>query len=218
MPSTQGKYPSYGGTSGPRDGKAMGGAVQAMPGQGVPTSGTTVPNQGIPQGGSNPDIPQGGYPTPVENPYPIETDPGYQFRLNEGMRVLERGAGARGGLLSGGFARKALRYGQDFASHEYSNIYNRISNIAGLGQVAAQSGGAAAMQAGANMGQAASDRALSSAYGAQGQANAWGNAANQIANLPWGSVFNSTPTGSTTWSPADQYGLQTITGTPGRRY
>jgi hypothetical protein len=91
-------------------------------------------------------------------------------------------------LLSGGFGRKAIRYGQDYATAEFSNIYNRISNIAGLGQVSAQSGGNAALMAGGQMGNAASQGALSSAYGDMAGTNAWANAANQIAQLPWDQV------------------------------
>ena len=136
------------------------------------------------------------YTPPQENPGGVEggynfmTDPGYEFRLGEGMRVLERGAAARGGLLSGGFARKAMRYGQDYASQEYTNVYNRISNIAGLGQVSANQSGNAALYGGAAMGTAAAQGAAATAYGQQGAGNAWANAANQIGQLPWGKIFN----------------------------
>ena len=52
-------------------------------------------------------------------------DPGYQFRLQQGQQALERSAAARGGLLSGGFARGAQEYGQNMASQEYGNVYQR---------------------------------------------------------------------------------------------
>jgi hypothetical protein len=52
-------------------------------------------------------------------------DPGYQFRLKEGMQGLERSAAARGGLLSGGTLKGIQRYGQDMASQEYTNAFNR---------------------------------------------------------------------------------------------
>lgn len=55
----------------------------------------------------------------------FEADPGYQFRLDEGMKALERSAAARGGLLSGGFLRGATRYGQGVAAQEYQNAFNR---------------------------------------------------------------------------------------------
>ena len=45
------------------------------------------------------------------------------------------------------------------------------------------------MQAGQGMGQAAGEGALSSAYGQIGAGNAWATAGNQIAQLPWGQVF-----------------------------
>ena len=143
-------------------------------------------------------------PAPQENPYDFTTDPGYIFRFNEGMRGLEGSAAARGGLLSGGFGRKAIRYGQDYASNEFSNIYNRIANVAGLGQVSASQGGVFAQNAGANMGNAAQAGANASAYGQQASGNAWANAGNEIAqlpwgDLPWGDVFggnkNPTPSG-----------------------
>lgn len=170
-------------------GRKYGDDARPIPGGGAGgTGGTTIDMQADSGGTFVPTTT--AYPEPVENPYSIETDPGYKFRFGEGMRALERSASARGGLLSGGFARKAIRYGQDYASAEFSNIYNRISNIAGLSQVGVQGSSNAAIQTGAGMGSAASNRALSSAYGSMGETNAWANAANQVAQLPWGEAFS----------------------------
>lgn len=55
----------------------------------------------------------------------FEQDPGYAFRQSEGMRALERSASARGNLLSGGTLRGIQRFGQDLASQEYGNAFNR---------------------------------------------------------------------------------------------
>lgn len=55
----------------------------------------------------------------------MQRDPGYQFRLQEGQKALERSAAARGGLLSGGFAKGLERYAQDVGSQEYGNVYQR---------------------------------------------------------------------------------------------
>ncbi len=74
-------------------------------------------------------------------------DPGYQFRLSEGQKGVERSAAARGGLLSGATLKGLTRYNQDFASNEYGNAYNRFNNdrnikfnrlasLAGVGQTA----------------------------------------------------------------------------------
>ena len=137
----------------------------------------------------NSSIPPKENPGGVEGGYNFMTDPGYEFRREEGTRAIERGAAARGGLLSGGTGRALQRYGQDYASNEYTNVYNRIANIAGLGQVSAGQSGQYAMNAGQGMGTAAAQGGYASAYGQQAQGNAWANAANQIGQLPWGKVF-----------------------------
>lgn len=63
----------------------------------------------------------------------LNMDPGYNFRLGEGMKALERNAAARGGLISGGALKAATRYGQDYASNEFGNAYNRVAGLASLG-------------------------------------------------------------------------------------
>ena len=55
----------------------------------------------------------------------FEQDPGYAFRQSEGMRALERSAAARGNLLSGSTLKGVQRFGQDLASQEYQNAFNR---------------------------------------------------------------------------------------------
>lgn len=91
----------------------------------------------------------------------FQQDPGYQFRLNEGLKALDRQAAARGGLISGNAMKAAGRYGQDYASNEYQNAFNRyqaernaqlnpLQSLAGVGQSATNYLGNAAQ----NMGQA----------------------------------------------------------------
>lgn len=74
-----------------------------------------------------------------------QADPGYQFRLDEGNKGIERSAAARGSQLSGATLKALARFGQDTASNEYQNSYNRFNNdqstqfnrlsgIAGTGQ------------------------------------------------------------------------------------
>lgn len=57
-----------------------------------------------------------------------QNDPGFQFRLQQGQQALERSAAARGNLLTGGTAKALTQYGQDYASNEYGNVYNRALN------------------------------------------------------------------------------------------
>ena len=54
-------------------------------------------------------------------------DPGYAFRMSEGLKGLERSAAARGGLLSGTGLKNIERFGQDLASQEYQNAVNRFN-------------------------------------------------------------------------------------------
>ena len=67
----------------------------------------------------------------------LQMDPGYGFRLSEGLKAMERGAAARGGLMSGAALKAGQRYGQDLASQEYGAAYNRLANLANVGPQAA---------------------------------------------------------------------------------
>lgn len=78
----------------------------------------------------------------------LNEDPGYQFRLQEGQRALERSAAGRGGLLSGRNVKALQRHGQELGSQEYAaargraiDRYNKKRNeradyISNLGQLA----------------------------------------------------------------------------------
>jgi len=59
----------------------------------------------------------------------MTVDPGYQFRLNEGQRALQNSGAARGTLRSGAMMSDLLNYGQQAASQEYQNVYNRAKDI-----------------------------------------------------------------------------------------
>lgn len=94
----------------------------------------------------------------------FQADPGYAFRLSEGMKALDRSAAARGNLLSGATLRGAQRFGQDLASQEYMNAFNRyqaeraarlgpLQSLAGVGQTSAQALAGQAGALGANLGQ-----------------------------------------------------------------
>ena len=110
-------------------------------------------------------------------------DPGYAFRLAEGQKALERSAAARGGLISGAALKAAERYGQNVASDEYTNAFNRyqteraarlqpLQSLAGVGQTSANSIGQAAGTYGSNVGNLITGGAAAQAAGTVGQANA----------------------------------------------
>lgn len=79
--------------------------------------------------------------------------PGYDFRLQQGIDAIDASAASRGGLFSGATMENALRFGQDYATSEYTNYLNRLQGIAGAGQSAAAGQGAAGMQFGQQAGQ-----------------------------------------------------------------
>ena len=113
-------------------------------------------------------------------------DPSYQFRLGEGMKALERTASARGGLISGGALKAAQRYGQDVASTEFGNAYNRLAGLAGVGQTATGAMGSAANQFGANAGNLMTGAAAARASGYVGGANALTSGLGQYMNYTQG--------------------------------
>lgn len=113
----------------------------------------------------------------------FQADPGYGFRMSEGMKALERGAAARGGLLSGATLKGIQRFGQDLASQEYTNAFNRyqteraarlqpLQSLAGVGQTTAQQIGEAGMRTAQNVGEALTSGAAARASGYVGGANA----------------------------------------------
>jgi len=120
----------------------------------------------------------------------FQQDPGYAFRLSEGMKALDRTAAARGGLLSGAALKGATRYGQEMGSQEYQNAFNRyqaeraaqlnpLQSLAGVGQTSANTLTGAAGAFGAQTGQNLQDVASARASGYLGGANALSSALGQ---------------------------------------
>lgn len=115
------------------------------------------------------------------------TSPDYKFRLQEGMKAIERSAAARGGLRSGATMRSLNNYAQDTASTEYGNYVNRLAALAGVGQSATDSTTQAGMQYanGASNAYTNAGNARASAY-----ANT-GNAINQgVGNIASMYLYN----------------------------
>lgn len=55
----------------------------------------------------------------------VLNDPGYQFRLGQGEQALQQSAAAKGTLNGGATQKAVLGYGQDYASNEFNNVWNR---------------------------------------------------------------------------------------------
>jgi len=142
-----------------------------------------------------------------------QNDPGYQFRLQQGQQALDNSAAAKGSLLSGNTLEAQQQYGQNYASNEYNNVYNRafgqyqqnynqLAGLAGTGQTAAtnlgqqgqqaaQNMGNIALTTGAQQGQQMNNAAAATASGYVGGANAWGGAlGNSTGNLSQLAMLN----------------------------
>lgn len=124
----------------------------------------------------------------------FQQDPGYAFRQSEGMKALERSAAARGNLLSGSTLKGVQRFGQDLASQEYQNAFNRyqversaklnpLQSLMGSGQSATNVLTGAAGQMGQNEASNLYNAGQARASGYVGQANALSNALGQVAGI-----------------------------------
>ena len=124
----------------------------------------------------------------------FQADPGYAFRMSEGMKGLERSAAARGGLLSGATLKGIQRYGQDLGSQEYMNAFNRyqternarlapLQSLAGVGQTTSQQLGAAGTQFANTMGNIGMNQANVAGNAQMSRASTYGNTLNQLAYL-----------------------------------
>jgi hypothetical protein len=123
----------------------------------------------------------------------FQADPGYGFRLKEGLRALENSAAARGGLLSGNAMRGITRFGQGLASEEFGNAFNRyqaeraarlnpLQSLAGMGQSNAATMAQQAGQYGQNLAQGAAAMGNIRASGYMNTANALAGSIGQGLN------------------------------------
>lgn len=88
----------------------------------------------------------------------FQSDPGYQFRMDQGQQALERSAAARGGLMSGAALKDTARFSQGLASQDYQSAFDRfqtnranklnpLQSLANVGQTTANNLGAAGQNA-----------------------------------------------------------------------
>jgi hypothetical protein len=121
-------------------------------------------------------------------------DPSMAFRMKYGTQATERLANVGGGALSGNTLRGLTDYGQNLASTEYSNafnrfqtergnIYNTLANIAGMGQGAVNTGVSAGQATAQNLGTLGIGGAQAQAAGTIGAANAYSNALGNVSDL-----------------------------------
>lgn len=168
--------------------------------------------------------------TETFKPSDLYTDPSYKWRLEQGTQALNSSAAARGMLGSGQNLKDVTNYAQGAASQEYqnafdrfnvnqTNLYNRISALAGMGQNTAVGMGAQGTAAAAQMGQNTmsgasaagnylTSGASASAAGQIGSANAISGAINGgVGNwmgLQYMNKYTGAPTaGATSFAPME---------------
>jgi len=123
----------------------------------------------------------------------LKNDPGYQYRMDEANKALQRSAAAKGGLLSGGTLRGLSSLNQNLASQEYQNAYNRFSNdqttrynrlanLAGLGQTATNMTGQLGQASTNAISDYMTQAANANAAGTLGKASAWNSGIQSAIN------------------------------------
>lgn len=124
----------------------------------------------------------------------FEADPGYAFRMSEGLKALERSAASRGILSSGQTLKDITRFGQDAASQEYQNAFQRylterqarlqpLEYRIGLGQAAASGQAANVGSTATNVGNLTTSLGNIRSAGIMGQSNAYNNMLSNIAGV-----------------------------------
>lgn len=98
--------------------------------------------------------------------------PEYTVPFEEGGKMIEASAAARGGLFSGNTGAELTRYGQDLASNRYNDYWNHLYGLSSSGANAAAQTGQAGMQAAGQAG--------NYLYGAGGNAPGYVNIGNSI--------------------------------------
>lgn len=182
-------------------------------------SGTQATNQLntlLGMGGNTGAADYGKYKTAEFTPemFSAGVDPGYAFRLSEGLKGIDRQAAARGGLISGNALKAASGFAGDQASQEFQNAYNRYQtsrantlspfaslssqglNAASLTSQAGAQYGAAGQQAYGDYGTSLNNRQASSlgSLGAasQGISGMYGNYGNASATAYGNYATNAT--------------------------
>lgn len=103
--------------------QATGSAPQGSPPEAAWRGAATVDQQGnVLPAQAAPGVEQFNAP---EFNFDFKTDPGFQFRMGEGVNALQNSAAGRTGILSGNTLRGITEFGQGLASEEYGKAYGR---------------------------------------------------------------------------------------------
>ena len=117
----------------------------------------------------------------------FEASPGYQFRMDEGQKAIERSAASRGLFNSGASVKALTRFAQGTASEEFDKYANALRSMAGIGQTATNATQQAGSQAAGGISRAFTDagNARASSY-----ANVGASVNNGISNIMGAYLMN----------------------------
>ena len=104
-----------------------------------------------------------------------QQSPGYQYQFDQGMRAVQSNAAANGMLNSGATLKALQDRGNQLGNIDFGTYYNRLLQVAQMGQNSAAGVGASGVQT-------ARDNAQTLTSGASAQANIMGNAAQGFGN------------------------------------
>jgi hypothetical protein len=154
-----------------------------------------------------------------------KADPGYAFRLKEGINAMNATAAARGGLISGNALKAGQIYGQEMGSQEYSNAFNRAQNmfqmnrnnlldplkfLTNIGQAGASNQAANVGSFGSSQAANITGAANAQAAGQVGSANAYSNAIGQaIGGYQMNQLINRSAYNTPASTPAPVYDYST---------
>lgn len=174
--------------------------------------------------GGNPNDPNFGMLTRQFTPGDLTKDPGYEFRLTQGLDAIKNQASALGGVNSGATLKALSDYAQGQASSEYNNAFNRwnttlnnifsrLSTVAGTGANSALQMAGIGSNVAANAGSLVSQAGQFAGAGQLGSANALA-AGIQGAGPSLQQLFQNM--GGSSGTPPNPYysdaGVGTITG------
>lgn len=112
----------------------------------------------------------------------LESLPGYQFTLGQGLKSVQNSYAARGLGTSGAALKGASQYATGLAQSNYNNYFNQLLAGANLGAGAAESVLGNAVNAGANVANAQIGYGNAAAGGAIGVGNALSGGLSGAAN------------------------------------
>lgn len=106
----------------------------------------------------------------------FQSDPGYQFQMDQGLQALQRTHAAAGNLASGNADADTLKYSQGLADQSYGNYVSRLAPYLQLSGAGATTAAAGQADASSHLGNTlntnytAQGTGLNADYTAQGQA------------------------------------------------